>query len=62
MVRIPYGTGHIDFDEKGAAVLCSAIGELKSEGCGGDIVRAAMEKPIDSPRLSQLARGKKSCR
>ena len=61
MVRIPYGTGHIDFDEKGAAVLCSAIGELKSEGCGSDIVRAAMEKPIDSPRLSELARGKKSC-
>ena len=61
MVRIPYGTGHIDFDEKGASVLTSAIGELKSEGSGSDIVAAAMVAPIDSPKLSELARGKKTC-
>ncbi len=61
MIRIPYGTTGLDFDERGAAVLCSRIGELKAEGEGLAIVRAAMEKPIDSPRLAELARGKKTC-
>lgn len=61
MLKIPYGKAHIDFDEKGATVLTSSIGELKSSGSGSDIVAAAMAAPIDSPRLSELARGKKSC-
>lgn len=61
MLKIPYGNGHIDFDEKGAAVLTSAIGELKSEGSGSDIVAAAMAAPVDSPRLAELAKGKKTC-
>ena len=61
MLKIPYGKGHIEFEEKGAAVLSSAIGELKSEGSGSDIVAAAMAAPIDSPKLSELAKGKKTC-
>lgn len=61
MVNIPYGKEHIAFDEKDAAVLTSSIGELRAEGSGSDIVRAAMECPIDSPRLSELARGKRNC-
>ena len=61
MLKIPYGKGHIEFDEKGAAVLSSSIGELKSEGSGSDIVAAAMAAPIDSPKLSELAKGKKTC-
>ena len=61
MVHIPYGNTQIDFDEKDAAVLTSAIGELKAVGSGSDIVREAMEHPIDSPRLSELAKGKKNC-
>lgn len=61
MVHIPYGKTHIDFDEQGADVLTSRIGELKAEGSGSDIVRAAMESPIDSPRLCELAKGKKNC-
>ena len=60
MVHIPYGKTHIDFEEQGAGVLTSRIGELKAEGSGSDIVRAAMENPIDSPRLCELAKGKKN--
>ncbi len=61
MVQIPYGKTSISFDETGAGVLCSRIGELRAEGDGLSIVKAAMEHPIDSPRLSELARGKKTC-
>ncbi len=61
MLRIPYGRTDIPFEEGEARVLCSRIGELKAQGEGRAIVKAAMEKPIDSPRLSELARGKKDC-
>ena len=61
MLRIPYGRTALPFDEGDAAVLCSRIGELKAEGEGRAIVRAAMDAPIDSPRLAELARGKKNC-
>jgi len=61
MLKIPYGKTHIEFEEGNAAVISSAIGELKAEGSGRDIVRAAMENPIDSPRLPELAKGKNEC-
>lgn len=61
MVNILYGRSALPFDETGATVLTSRINELKAEGNGSDIVRAAMEHPIDSPRLSELARGKRNC-
>lgn len=61
MVNILYGRSALPFDESGASVLTSHISELKAEGNGSDIVRAAMEHPIDSPLLSELARGKRNC-
>ena len=61
MVHIPYGKTVIDFEENGAAVLTSSIGELKAAGSGSAIVREAMEHPIDSPHLSELAKGKRNC-
>lgn len=61
MITIPYGKNFIEFDETGYNVLSSSIAELKAEGSGQDIVRKAMEAPIDSPRLCELARGKKNC-
>ena len=61
MIRIPYGKSFIEYDEGGAPVLTSRIGELKAAGSGIEIVRAAMAEPIDSPRLRELARGKKNC-
>ena len=61
MLHIPYGKTFIDYEEGNAAVLCSRISELKAEGDGLSIVKAAMENPIDSPRLAELAKGKKNC-
>ena len=59
----PLRQGWIEFDEAryGAGVIESRIGELKAEGDGREIVRKALESPIGSPRLRELARGKKSC-
>ncbi len=61
MIRIPYGKSFIEYDEGKAPVLTSRIGELKAAGSGVEIVRAAMASPIDSPRLCELAKGKKNC-
>lgn len=61
MVQIPYGHNVLNFEEAGAAVLTSGIGELKAAGDGAAIVRAAMDAPIGGPRLGELARGKKTC-
>ena len=61
MIRIPYGKSFIEYDEGKAPVLTSRIGELKAAGSGVEIVRAAMAEPIDSPRLCELAKGKKNC-
>ena len=63
MVRVLYGKGAIEFDEAryGADVIESRIGELKAAGEGREIVRKALENPIGSPRLRELAKGKRSC-
>ena len=64
MLQIPYGSGSLPLEEGNAAVLRSAIGELKAAGSGQDIVRAALAAPIGSPRLRELARrfgGKLAC-
>jgi nickel-dependent lactate racemase len=42
-------------------VLTSKVDQLTSERTGIEIVREAMENPIDSPRLSELAKGKDDC-
>lgn len=57
MIRIPYGKTYLEIDEKGAPVLSSRISELKAEGNGAENVRKAMEEPIDSPRVKELASG-----
>lgn len=61
MLHIPYGRGFLEFDAGNAPVLRSRVNELRSVSDGQEIVRAAMEHPIGSPRLSELARGKSSC-
>ena len=42
-------------------VLTSNVDKLTSDRKGIDIVREAMENPIDSPRLRELAKGKEDC-
>ena len=61
-MHIPYGTTGLELrqDVSGAEILESAIGTLKAEGSEDDIVKRAMSAPIHSPRLSELAKGKKT--
>ena len=42
-------------------VLTSKVDQLTSDRTGIEIVREAMENPIDSPRLCELAKGKEDC-
>lgn len=42
-------------------MLKASTDRLKAQATGSELVRAAMEKPIGSPRLSQLAQGKADC-
>jgi len=61
MLKIPYGRGHLDFEPGDAPVLVSGVHHLRAEKDGSGIVRAAMENPIDSPSLRELAKGKRNC-
>ncbi|SMC78491.1 Nickel-dependent lactate racemase [Papillibacter cinnamivorans DSM 12816] len=62
IIRLPYGHGWIEYDAPStAAVLESSVGELRGGGDGRKIVEAAMERPVGTPRLKELAKGKKTC-
>ena len=61
MLNLPYGTASLPFDETGATVLTSRISELRPEKNGSVLVREAMESPIGSKRLRELAKGKRTC-
>lgn len=60
MIHIPYGTTYLSYSGRPDAVLTSRIDDLCSERSGAELVKEAMENPIASPRLSELARGKKT--
>lgn len=60
-VSIPYGKSHLAFDQPYDGLLTSRIEELHSEKTGRQLVEQAMSAPIGSPKLEQLAVGKKSC-
>lgn len=62
-VSIPYGRGHLPLDVPDGrlkAVLTSKLHELKAEAPESEIVRKSLENPIGTPRLRELARGKKN--
>lgn len=61
-VSIPYGRGHLSLDvpdHRLKAVLTSKFHELKAELPETEIVRKSLENPIGTPRLRELARGRK---
>ncbi len=60
-IAIPYGKGSIFCDVPYAGLLTSKVDQLKSEKTGVELVEAAMAAPIGTPRLSELAVGKKTC-
>ena len=62
-VKFPYGKEFLeyDFDDKSLlGVLESSIEKYIPEGSAEELVKGAMENPIGSPRLSELAKGKKN--
>ncbi|MBQ8432746.1 MAG: nickel-dependent lactate racemase [Clostridia bacterium] len=60
-IAFPYGKGHIEhtFGEELVAVLESSINQYRPTDSQEDLIRKAMAAPVGSPRLSELARGKK---
>ena len=60
-IAIPYGKGHLACDIQPNGLLVSRIDQLKSERSGLEIVEQAMENPIGSKPLHELAVGKKTC-
>jgi len=61
MITIPYGKTHIPYDFPYDGLLTSRVDQLKSEKSGLQLVEEAMAAPIGSPKLEQLAAGKKTC-
>ena len=62
-IVIPFGNAGMTLhdDLVGAEILESHIGELKASDTEDGLVQAAMAAPIDTPRLRELAAGKKTC-
>ena len=61
MISIPYGKTHLTYDFPYDGLLTSRVDQLKCEKTGLELVVQAMEAPIGSPQLSELAAGKKTC-
>lgn len=62
-VSFPYGKEFLEYgfkDEQLLGVLESSIEEYKPLGSADELVKAAMEAPVGSPKLSELAKGKKN--
>ena len=61
-VFFPYGKEHLShtFGKELIGVLESGINEYDPEKSGDDLVLEAMANPVGSPKLSELARGKKN--
>ena len=60
---LPYGKEHITADipdERIAGVLTSRLHGVKSDVSENELIKNALENPIGSPKLYELARGKKN--
>ncbi|MGI6109207.1 MAG: nickel-dependent lactate racemase [Eubacteriaceae bacterium] len=61
IMRIPYGKTGMEMNvPEGAEILVSRVSELASDKTEDELVLEAMASPIDSPKLSALAQGKKT--
>ena len=54
-ITIPYGKTHIPCTIPYDGLLTSRVDQLKSEKSGLQLVQEAVENPIGSPKLSELA-------
>ena len=63
IVRFPYGREYMEYDfaaENFQGTLVSSLHGYKSALQGEALIRAAMDAPVGTPRLSELAKGKKN--
>ncbi len=60
LVHLPYGSGALSIEAPAERVITSRLGALPG-GDGAALVRRAMDAPIGSPTLRELAAGKRSC-
>ncbi len=60
-ILIPYGKEYLLCDIPCHGILTSRVDQLKSEKSGLELVKTAMKNPIGSPKLKDLAAGKKTC-
>ncbi len=61
MITIPYGKSHIICNIPYTGLLTSRVDQLKSVKSGLELVREAMDHPIGSQKLWELAVGKQTC-
>ena len=61
MISIPYGKTHLTYDFPYDGLLTSRVDQLKSEKSGLQLVHEAMDAPIGTLPLRELAVGKKTC-
>jgi len=59
-VQLPYGKSNIPMEVSQDRVIESGVHRMQITDTGAQLVRKAMDAPIGSPRLSQLAMGKKN--
>jgi len=59
--KLPYGNGLLRTDIPRARLVTNRLDDLKADKEGAAIVAAAMESAIGSPKLKELAVGKKTC-
>lgn len=60
-MKIPFDHSFIECNIPGASVITSNIDQLRSDRPGLEIVREAMENPIASAHLYELAKGVNNC-
>ena len=62
-ISFPYGQTHLDYefrDEELAGVLTSSIEEYIPEFDGKELVRRALQSPVESESLCELSKGKQN--
>lgn len=62
-IQLPYGRGHLCFnlpEERLAGIIESRLDTYVPQGTPEELVARSMEEPIGTPRLEELAKGKKT--
>lgn len=61
LTHLPYGKTHLPIDVPKERIMLSRVDDIPKSESEDALVLAAMENPIGSPRLCELAKGKQHC-